>query len=289
MYYDGLNDYLKRGGAALAKGPIALVFAEDDAELGTTLRHHLHSGFTSVTVFMSSLFTLPPDLENKVHRVEYDMTVDNALPDAMNAVIEAAPNVWMYYCYNAEYLFYPFCETRTVGELLSYHTEERRDSMLAYVVDLYAGDLDKCPNAVSLDDAHLDRSGYYALARSDPANNNYPKERQLDFFGGLRWRYEEHVPVERRKIDRVALFKSKPGLKMRDDHTFDDEEYNTYTCPWHNNLTAAIVSFRTAKALKRNPGSTFDIRSFRWYNSTPFEWHSRQLLDLGLIEPGQWF
>ncbi|WP_299922749.1 hypothetical protein [uncultured Pelagimonas sp.] len=289
MYYDGLNDYLKRGGAALAKGPIALVFAEDDAELGTTLRHHLHSGFTSVTVFMSSLFTLPPDLENKVHRVEYDMTVDNALPDAMNAVIEATPNVWMYYCYNAEYLFYPFCETRTVGELLSYHTEERRDSMLAYVVDLYAGDLDKCPNAVSLDDAHLDRSGYYALARSDPANNNYPKERQLDFFGGLRWRYEEHVPVERRKIDRVALFKSKPGLKMRDDHTFDDEEYNTYTCPWHNNLTAAIVSFRTAKALKRNPGSTFDIRSFRWYNSTPFEWHSRQLLDLGLIEPGQWF
>ncbi len=289
MYYDGLNDYLKRGGAALAKGPIALVFAEDDAELGTTLRHHLHSGFASVTVFMSSLFTLPPDLENKVHRVEYDMTVDNALPDAMNAVIEAAPNVWMYYCYNAEYLFYPFCETRTVGELLSYHTEERRDSMLAYVVDLYAGDLTKCPNAVSLDDAHLDRSGYYALARSDPANNNYPKERQLDFFGGLRWRYEEHVPLERRKIDRVALFKSKPGLKMRDDHTFDDEEYNTYACPWHNNLTAAIVSFRTAKALKRNPGSTFDIRSFRWYNSTPFEWHSRQLLDLGLIEPGQWF
>ncbi len=289
MYYDGLNDYLKRGGAALAKGPIALVFAEDDAELGTTLRHHLHSGFKSVTVFMSSLFTLPPDLENKVHRVEYDMTVENALPDAVNRVIEAAPDIWMYYCYNAEYLFYPFCETRTVGELLSYHTEERRDSMLAYVVDLYAGDLDKCPNAVSLDDAHLDRSGYYALARSDPANNNYPKERQLDFFGGLRWRYEEHVPVERRKIDRVSLFKTKPGLRMRDDHTFDDEEYNTYACPWHNNLTAAIVSFRTAKALKRNPGSTFDIRSFRWYNSTPFEWHSRQLLDLGLIEPGQWF
>lgn len=289
MYYNGLSDYIQKGKAAFAKGPIALVFAEDDAELGTTLRHHMHSGFKSVTVFMSSLFELPPDLENRVHRVEYDMTVEGALPAAINAVIAAAPDIWMYYCYNAEYLFYPFCETRTIGELLTFHTEERRDAMLAYVVDLYAGNLDKYPNAVSLDDAHLDRSGYYALARPDPANNNYPKERQLDFFGGLRWRYEEHVPVERRKIDRVALFKSKPGLKLRDDHTFDDEEYNTYACPWHNNLTAAIVSFRTAKALKRNPGSTFDIRSFRWYNSTPFEWHSRQLLDLGLIEPGQWF
>ena len=51
----------------------------------------------------------------------------------------------------------------------------------------------------------------------------------------------------------------------------------------------ARAIFRTAKALKRNPGSTFDIHTFRWHNSTPFQWHSRQLLDLGLMEPGQWF
>ncbi|PYG33212.1 hypothetical protein [Pelagimonas varians] len=289
MYYDGLEDFITRGKAAYAKGPIAMVFAEDDAELSTTLRHHRHSGFASIIVFMSSQFSLPADLDNKVHRVEYDMSVDNALQSAVNAVISAAPNIWMYYCYNAEYLFFPFCETRTVGEMLSYHTEERREAMLTYVVDLYADDLDRYPNAVSLDHAHLDRSGYYALARPDAANHNHPKERQLDFFGGLRWRYEEHVPAERRKIDRISLFKSKPGLHLRNDHTFDDEEYNTYACPWHNNLTAAIVSFRTAKALKHNPGSTYEISSFHWHNSMPFEWHSRQLLDLGLIEPGQWF
>ena len=145
------------------------------------------------------------------------------------------------------------------------------------------------PAPSSLDDAWLDRSGYYALARPDPANHNHPKERQLDFFGGLRWRHEEHVPLARRKIDRISLFRAKPGLHLRDDHTFDDEEYNTYACPWHNNLTAAVASFRTAKALKHNPGSTQDIRGFRWHNSMPFEWHSRQLLDLGLMEPGQWF
>jgi len=80
-----------------------------------------------------------------------------------------------------------------------------------------------------------------------------------------------------------------PGLRLRADHRFSDEEYNTYACPWHNNLTAAIASFRTAKALKRNPGSTFDIHTFRWHNSTPFEWTSTQLLDMGLMEPGQWF
>ena len=70
------------------------------------------------------------------------------------------------------------------------------------------------------------------------------------------------MPADRRKIDRIALFRAKPGLRLRGDHTFSDEEYNTYACPWHHNLTAAIVSFRTAKALKTNPGSTYDIRTF---------------------------
>jgi len=49
------------------------------------------------------------------------------------------------------------------------------------------------------------------------------------------------------------------------------------------------MSFRAAKALRRNPGSRYEIASFAWYNSVPFEWRSRQLLELGLMEPGQWF
>lgn len=289
MQYRDLKDFLNRARAALQTGPVALVFAEDAAELDTTLRHHRHSGFRTVLLFSPPRFEVAPDLRDKVHRIDTDMTAEGVLQAAVNTLIAAAPGQWFYYCYNAEYLFYPYCETRTVGEMLAFHTEERRDAMLTYVVDLYAGDLARSPGAVSLDDAWLDRSGYYALARPDPANHNHPKERQLDFFGGLRWRHEEHVPLARRKIDRISLFRARPGLHLREDHTFDDEEYNTYACPWHNNLTAAVASFRTAKALKHNPGSTYDIRSFRWHNSTPFEWHSRQLLDLGLMEPGQWF
>ena len=97
------------------------------------------------------------------------------------------------------------------------------------------------------------------------------------------------MPPARRKIDRISLFRAKRGLRLREDHTFSDEEYNTYACPWHHNITATICSFRTAKALKSNPGSKYEIDTFRWHNSAPFEWHSRQLLDLGLMEPGQWF
>ena len=289
MKYASLDRFFAEGAAALAKGPVAVVFAEDPVEVDTTVRHHLDAGFVQVILLAPEGVTVPALLEAKIHQVTYDVHAEDALIAAVNRVIEAAPGIWLYYCYNAEYLFYPFCETRNIREMLAFHSEERRDAMLSYVVDLYADDLTQFPNAVSLDHAHLDKSGYYALGRPDAANHNYPKERQLDFFGGLRWRFEEHIPVPRRKIDRIALFRTKPGLVLRPDYTLNDEEYNTYACPWHHNITTAVVSFRTAKALRSNAGSRFDIHNFRWHNSTAFEWHSQQLMDLGLMEPGQWF
>ncbi|MEP1537184.1 hypothetical protein [Pseudophaeobacter sp.] len=288
MRYTSLTDFLKSNHAKRAPSPLAMVFVEDTAEIDTTARHHQQAGFQSILMFMPSNFDLAPDVDATVIRIDHDLTKDAPLADVVNGVIDTVPDKsWVYYCYNTEYLFHPFCETRSVGEMLTFHGEERRDAMLTYVVDLYADDLHASPNAVSLENAHLDRSGYYALARK--TSEGHPKERQLDFFGGLRWRYEEHVPANRRKIDRISLFKTAPGLKLREDFTFNKEELNTYACPWHHNITAAVCSFRTAKALKRNPGSTFDIETFKWHNSAPFEWHSRQLLDLGLMEPGQWF
>lgn len=289
MRYANLDEFLQNGETTLAKGPIAIVLVEDDVEVATTLRHNLQSGFASVVALMPGVFDLPPDLTRKVHRVDYDTTPVGAAIGAVNRIIAAATGQWIYYCYNAEYLFFPFCESRTVGEMLAFHTEERREAMLTYVVDLYADNLSQHPNAVSLDHACLDRSGYYALAREDAANNHHPKDRQLDFYGGLRWRFEEHVPSTRRKIDRIGIFRAKAGVMLRADDTLTEEELNTYACPWHHNITAAICSFRTAKALKSNPGSRYEISTFKWHNSAPFEWHSRQLLDLGLMEPGQWF
>lgn len=287
MHFTSLNHFLTKGTEALAKGPIALILLEDDVEIGSSIRHHIDAGFKSVITFGVPDIDLPDGLPANVHRVDFDATVRDAQVTIVNAVIEKAPNQWIYYCYNTEYIFFPFCEHRAIGEMLSFHTEERRDAILTYVVDLYAGDLHESPTAVSLDDAYMDKSGYYALARTN-AQNEFA-ERQLDFFGGLRWRFEEHVPAMRRRIDRISIFRAKPGLRLKTDHTFNDPEYNTYACPWHHNITAALVSFRTAKALKRNPVSAAQISTFRWHNSTPFEWHSQQLLDLGLMEPGQWF
>ncbi len=287
MRYQGLTDFLKTGTAALTKGPVAMIFVEDLVAVDSTITHHQNAGFAEVLLFAPNALELPKALEQTLHRIPYDLSREGALEHAVNTIIEAAPGIWLYYGFNAEYLFHPFCETRSIGELLAFQNEERRDAVLAYVVDLYADDLGQHPDAVSLDHALMDKSGYYALGRMDEQGE--PRERQLDFFGGLRWRFEEHIPAARRKIDRIALFRAKKGLRLRPNHTFNDEEYNTFACPWHNNITVAIASFRTAKALKSNAGSTFDIPTFKWHNSVEFDWTSKQLLDLGLMEPGQWF
>lgn len=288
MNYSSIDDFLSRSRGVLAKGPIALILVEDLVAVEETLRHHLDRGFRTVLAFAPAVLTLPEDLAAQVHRITFDARAPQALTRAVNPIIAATPPTsWIYYGYNAEFLFYPFAETRNVRELLTFHTEERRDAMLTYVVDLYAPDLAESPNAVNLDRAMFDRTGYYALARVAPDGSH--RERQMNCFGGVRWRFEEHIPPARRRIDRIALFRPKSGLTLREDHTFSDPEYNTYSCPWHHNLTAAIASFRAAKALMSNPGSRAAISSFTWANSEPFQWKAQQLMDLGLMEPGQWF
>ena len=289
MHYPSLSDFIASGRLKESRRPLALVFVEDGVEVASTLRHHLKIGFAQVVALMPPLFELEPELAETVCRIDYDVSATDALLKGVNTVIAAVPERWVFYCFNAEYLFFPFCETRSIGELVAFHSEERRASMLTYVIDLYADDLGRYPDAVSLENAYLDQSGYYAEARRTSAGAASTKERQLDFFGGLRWRFEEHIPATRRRIDRISLFQARRGLALSETHTFNDEEYNTYACPWHHNLTAAVCSFRTAKALKRNAGSTFDIPTFMWRNSKKFEWNSQQLLDFGLIETGQWF
>lgn len=286
MRHSSLTSFLAKAPTILSpKGPFALVFVEDAAEVETTITHCLEQGFREVLAFGAA--DLLPEEQPGVHTIKADIHATDAFAQIVNEVIKLFPGVWMHYCFNAEYLFFPFCETRNIRELIAFSTEERRHAVLSFVVDLYSTDLGQHPNAVSREQAHLDRSGYYALARF--TEDGLALDRQLDFYGGLRWRFEEHVPWTRRKIDRVGLFQAAKGLQLRPDHTFNVEEYNTYACPWHHNISTTICSFRTAKALVSNPGSMYAIPHFWWKNSVKFEWNSNQLLELGLMEPGQWF
>lgn len=283
MSYAGIDDFTQQGAGLLARGCVALIFVEDAALIAETVDHHLALGFDRVVLLG------PAALVDGAAgpAVAFDSHAPGAVPRALGRIAAAAvPGTWIYWGYNAEFLFFPFSESRTIADLLAFHAEERRRAMSACVVDLYAGDLDASPFAVSLDDAWFDADGYYAQPRF---RDGRPLEGQVDIYGGLRRRFARFVPWPRQRIDRTAIFRAEKGVQVRDDFTFGDEDMNTLSCPWHRNLTAAVASFRAARALAANPVSGRAIDGFRWEGSRRFEWRADQLMRAGLMEPGQWF
>ncbi|MEL6677889.1 MAG: hypothetical protein AAFQ51_04215 [Pseudomonadota bacterium] len=266
-------------------GPVAVLFCEDTTDIAPTLAHHQRQGFPNTLLIGADCSGVAHLDQTGVVTLTHAISARSDAIAALNRLIPLLAGRWVYAGFNAEYLFYPFCESRTVMDLTTFLAEERREAAFTYAIDLYAEDLGRSPNAVSRSTAHFDRSGYYGFQRYADGQT---LDRQFDIYGGLGWRFEEFVPWERRRIDRVSLFRARSGLEMREDWTLNDPELNTLSCPWHHNITVAVASFRVAKSLKRNPGSMYEIDSFLWPRSERFDWTSQQLMELGMIEPGQW-
>ena len=64
MYFSTFEEFLRNGRDLLAKGPVAMIFAEDEVELDTTLRHHRDAGFAQVLLFAPDAFIVPDDLKD---------------------------------------------------------------------------------------------------------------------------------------------------------------------------------------------------------------------------------
>jgi hypothetical protein len=127
----------------------------------------------------------------------------------MNAVITALPQRWIYCGYNGEYLYYPFSETRRIGEIIAFTTEERRKTIPTTVVDLYEGHFGQSPDGVDVISTYLDRLGYYTETRRD--DEQAPLPQQFNIYGGLRRRFEEHVPCQKGALIAWLCFKASTG------------------------------------------------------------------------------
>ena len=259
---------------------VAVVVNEDDVELNSTIAHHKALGFESILVLGGD-----PALNDDIVRC-IDWDIGGSIAETINPLLKDLVGKWALFICNAEYFYFPFCENRKVSDLTQFVSEENRNSVHCVTVDVYGNDLERTPNAVDPANAYFDREGYYALDRYAGPEK---MERQHDVFGGLKWRFAEHIPWERQRIDRVAFFKVYEGCQMDAEGRLNDEEMNTMACPWHNSLTGAVVSFRVAKSLRHNPGSQFDVTSFMWECSEKLDWSSDQLMKAGFMEPGQWF
>jgi hypothetical protein len=139
MQFPTLKTYLNWAKAHAPKGPFAFIFAQDDIELTHTVAHHIKLGFRQTVVLADVPFTRPADLPAEVAFIARAAKSSSDISQEMNAIISALPQQWIYCGYNGEYLFYPFCESRSIGEIIAFNTEERRKTIPTTVVDLYAG------------------------------------------------------------------------------------------------------------------------------------------------------
>ena len=198
----------------------------------------------------------------------------------LGTILQALAGRWVAWLWAGEYLFYPFAETRTLPELAAFLTDERRRALFCYALDLYGIDMPapgQSPHDCTL---HFDRLGYQPFHGPD---------QQLTLRGGLGWRFEELTPPDMLDIGRSSLVRAERGLSLDRHWRFGDAEYDSVACPWHNSPTGAVMTLRRAHRILSDPAFAKVQGDLIWQGSTRFDWTSRQLLEMGMIEPGQWF
>ncbi len=170
--------------------------------------------------------------------------------------------------------------------MLAFHADERREAMLTYVIDLYAGDLGLAPNAVRwgclVRPQRLLRAG--APRTPKRTGSRGPAGRRVRRFALA---VREHIPFGKRRIDRISLFKAKPDCGFC-RLTLSETVANTFACKWHHNLMPRSVPSEPQRRCDTNPGSRHAIQTFAGRTrSVPLA--QPTVMDLGLMEPGQWF
>ena len=269
---------------------VAIIYCVDDNLVAETIEHHLKIGFDAILLVGNNLnykYT-----HDKLVYVQLEINEYNDIWPHLNHICAKLTDHFVYWGYNAEFLYFPFCESRTIKDLAIFLTEERRKTLFGMVVDLYAMDLKNIGTGFDLEEAGFDTINYYSKPL-DPSPfsdiKNYDQTRMQSIYGGLKWRYREWFTKSSTCIERVPFFLATDKVEFNKNGITDDPEFYSYHCEHHRNPTCAVMSFRSAIDLRHNPSSREAIQKFSWVGTEIFKWNSPQLLRLGYIETGQWF
>lgn len=276
MTFDTVSAFIKAR-PSLPGGVIAVLLCETRMQIAATAKRLQSQGAAAILAIGDHIDL--PELEIPVVRIA-EIPTQRSGWVLLNALIDALTDRWMLWLWNGEFFVFPFGETRTLNDLTAFMADERRRSIFTYALDLYDNDLpgrSEDPQACSLS---FDRIGYHA----------FPKDEQvLRLYGGLGWRFAEYTPKELHQIGRASLFRATKGVWMDRKYLFEDPEYASVQCKWHHNPTAAMMTLRRARKIAAHPNFHEVRGKLVWAGTQRFDWTSQQLLELGMIEPGQWF
>lgn len=260
----------------LPRGVVAVLLCESRLHAAASARRLAAQGAAAVIVVGEAPAV---ELPCPVVRIDEEPR-EGQVAGLLNGLFDALAGRWVLWLWNGEFFVFPYGETRTLADLAQFLDDERRVSVFTYALDLYADDLPREREPPEEARLFFDRLGYHAFPRPD---------RQLRLFGGLGWRFEELTPAHMHQLGRATLLRPARGVHMGRDLLFEDPAYSSVSAPWHHSPTAAVMTLRRSWRIFAHPRFPDLRRSLHWHGTTPFEWSSRQLLELGMIEPGQWF
>jgi len=262
--------------AGLGPGVIGILLCDSQRHVAASARRMADQGVGAI-IAVGRTETLP-ELDIPVVHIADPLQGDTAR-DVLNALFASLTGRWVLWLWNGEFLYFPFGETRSLDDLTEFLNNERRKGFYAYAIDLYAPSMPE-DGAPADWDLSFDRIGYHAFPRPD---------QQLRLYGGLGWRFEELTPPAMQPLGRTALLKVAPGVQLDREMLFGQTEYDSVSCPWHHSTTGAVMTMRRAHRILAHPNFPPVADNLMWLGSVRFQGTSRQLLELGMIEPGQWF
>ena len=267
-------------------GAVAFLFVEDNHWLFETLEHLSQIGFQRIYAISPEPFaefeTFP-----KVRWIEAPFTRNDAAIRLINSAQDALLGRWVYTCYNGEFLHFPFDETRKIDDFTAFLEEERKVSAMNLKMDIYpARALDQLTE-LKVTQCWFDKIGYFSSRGRDA--NGHAHDQMLEVRGGFRWRMADFLPQDSMILNRSLLFRMNANAKLGPNFRFDSPEYEYAHAQWHNSPTTVTASLRAYKYLRELPEAENTIAQLKYSGSSPYQKRGQQFMELGFMEPGQWF
>lgn len=288
---------------APAGGIIAIVTYRREAPLlAAFLSHHRRLGITSF-VFLdlspegSLAVRLQDEVDCTVWRPRRAVRGERALAWGNALRNRHARARWCLSLDACDFFVFARCETRPLAGLTDFLQSEHRDHLYALVIDMYGdGPAAEMTLSSAADPLQLmplfDPSGYLTQAAGP--------DRSVAVSGGVRRRrLFRTMPAEAPRLDRIPLVRWQRGYAYVDDtRRLRPSRLNEPHAPWHSSPTGCLLRFRLIAsqdrrtgddgALTRDDDAVLSSETLRTEVSRRFN-GSDDLVDCGLLNPGQWF